>query len=76
MSSGVCTQVGGIMEPTCEESLTKEAQGWPKHVIWESLFRKTNKGFPGGPVVKNPPGNAGDIASVPSWGRSHMLQGN
>ena len=23
------------------------------------------KGFPGGPVVKNPPCNAGDIGSIP-----------
>ena len=27
-------------------------------------------GFPGGSVVKNPPANAGDAASVPGWGRS------
>ena len=26
-------------------------------------------GFPGGPVVKNPPANAGDIGSIPGWGR-------
>ena len=24
--------------------------------------------FPGGPVVKNPPSNAGDAGSIPSWG--------
>ena len=30
MNSGVCTQVGGIMEPTYEEGLTKEAQGFTK----------------------------------------------
>ena len=23
--------------------------------------------FPGGPVVKNPPANAGDMGSIPSW---------
>ena len=28
------------------------------------------KGFPGGPVVKNPPANAGDSGSIPGWGRS------
>ena len=27
-------------------------------------------GFPGGSLVKNPPANAGDMASVPGWGRS------
>ena len=24
--------------------------------------------FPGGPVVKNPPSNAGDSGSIPDWG--------
>ena len=24
--------------------------------------------FPGGPVVKNPPGNAGDTRSITGWG--------
>ena len=24
--------------------------------------------FPGGPVVKNPPSNAGDTGSIPGWG--------
>ena len=32
--------------------------------------------FPGGPVVKNPPANAGDTGSNPGPGRSHMLQSN
>ena len=27
-------------------------------------------GFPGGSVVKNPPANAGDMGSIPGWGRS------
>ena len=32
--------------------------------------------FPGGPVVENPPTNAGDTGSTPGLGRSHMLQRN
>ena len=28
--------------------------------------------FPGGPVVKNPPANAGDMSLIPGPGRSHM----
>ena len=32
--------------------------------------------FPGGPVVKNPPANAGDLGSVPGLGRFHMPQGS
>ena len=31
-------------------------------------------GLPGGPVVKNPPANAGDSISIPCLGRSYMLQ--
>ena len=26
--------------------------------------------LPGGPVVKSPPANAGDMDSIPGWGRS------
>ena len=33
--------------------------------------------FPGGgPVVKNPPGTAGDTGSIPSLGLFHMPRGN
>ena len=28
--------------------------------------------FPGGAVVGNPPGSAGDIGSIPGLGRSHI----
>ena len=30
--------------------------------------RKKEKDFPGSPVVKNPPSNAGDAGSIPDWG--------
>ena len=33
-------------------------------------------GFPGGPVVKNLPANAGDVGLIPGSGRSHMPQGS
>ena len=32
--------------------------------------------FPGGPVVKNPPANAGDTGSIPGRGRFHMPWSN
>ena len=32
-------------------------------------------GFPGGPVVKNLPANAGDTGSIPALGRLHMPPG-
>ena len=31
--------------------------------------------FPGGLVVKNPPANAGDMGSISTPGRFHMLWG-
>ncbi|XDA71629.1 hypothetical protein R6Z07M_001960 [Ovis aries] len=34
------------------------------------------EGFPGGSVIKNPPGNAGDTGSIPGLGISHMLRSN
>ena len=43
-------------------------------------FEKKKKsmywGFPGGPVVKNPPCNAGNTSSIPGPGRFHMQWGN
>ena len=42
---------------------------------WSLIFKKI-QGFPGGPVVKNPPANAGDMGSIPGPGRFHMLQGS
>ena len=36
----------------------------------------TNRGFPGGAVVKNLPANAGDTGSSPGPGRSHMPWSN
>ena len=32
--------------------------------------------FPGGPLVKNPPANAGDMGLTLGPGKSHMPQGN
>ena len=32
--------------------------------------------FPGGPMVKNLPANAGDTGSIPDLGRFHVPQGN
>ena len=38
------------------------------------LLKWSEWDFPGGPVIKNPPANAGDLGSSPSPGRSHMLR--
>ena len=34
------------------------------------------QGFPGGPVVKNPPADAGDMGLISGPGRCHIPQGN
>ena len=39
-------------------------------------FKKENRGFPGGPVVKNLPHDAGDIGAISGLERLHMPQGN
>ena len=36
-------------------------------------FKNTPWDFPGGPVVKNPPANAGDMGSISGLGRFHLL---
>ena len=38
--------------------------------------RKTERDFPGGAVVRDPPANAGDTGSSPGLGRSHMPRSN
>ena len=45
-------------------------------VYMHAISRMTEKGFPGGTVVKNLPANAGDTGSSPSPGRSHMPRSN
>ena len=37
---------------------------------------RKQRDFPGGPGVKKPPANAGDMDSIPDPGRSHMPQSN
>ena len=46
--------------------------------LWVTGLRTETKmeAFRGGPVLKNPPANAGDVGSIPGPGRFHMLQGN
>ena len=54
-------------------SLTKPGQG---RSAPEVEMLKVLQNLPGGPMVKNPPDNAGDTGSVPGPGRSHVLRGN
>ena len=38
--------------------------------------KESIRGLPGGPVVKSPPANAGDMGSIPGQGRSGLPQTN
>ena len=66
-----------------------EEDSWKPHLVTSEIrlcctdqqashFSSQNHkvGFPGGPVVKNPPANAGDTGSIPGPGRFHMPQGS
>ena len=37
-------------------------------LVLYTLSKRIVRDFPGGPVVKNPPSNAGDMGSIPGWG--------
>ena len=43
--------------------------------IWR-LYLNYTVGLPGGPGVKNPLANVGDMGSIPGPGRHHMPQGS
>ena len=52
-----------------------------KNIIYNKKVKKKKKDFTrwdfsGGPVVKNPPANAGNMGSIPGPGRSLMLWSN
>ena len=41
-----------------------------------NVMNEEIRNFPSGPVVKNPPANAGDMGSIPGPGGSHVPQSN
>ena len=49
---------------------------WSSSLILSELrfyaFKEENEEFFGGPVVKNPPANVGDMDLIPGLGRFHM----
>ena len=38
------------------------------HLFCVTFKIRAMRDFPGGPVVKNTPSNAGDVGSIPGWG--------
>ena len=44
-----------------------EALQYPEETVCP-LYDKLKRNLPGGPVIKNPPCNAGDLSSIPGWG--------
>ena len=44
--------------------------------ILQENLNGTERDFPGGPVVKDPPANTGDRGWIPAPGRSHMPWGS
>ena len=59
-----------------KEGRKKERKKERKRKEGSQNHRSANRDFPGGPVVKNPPANAGDMGSSPGRGRSDMPRGN
>ena len=63
LSDGYCILSPGILQ-------------YPNFSTIKSSLQKYLLDFPDGPVIKNPPANAGDGGLIPGLGRSHMLQNN
>ena len=55
--------------------LEKVIQSDWKEAIEDGTIR-ADGGFPGSPMVKDPPVSAGDMDSIPAPGISHMLWGS
>ena len=59
-----------------EEMHSAQAAGFPVHGTVFHI-KQQDLGLPGGPVVKNPPSNAGDSGLIPGEERRcHMPRGN
>ena len=68
---------GDLPDPGIESALQVDSlPSEPPRQSSVLLYLKTlsaSQDFPGGPVVKNPPSNAGDMGSIPGWG-TQILQ--
>ena len=73
------SRLNGVLEA----ELSDQHLCFPQYIIllpgWKVRCTHKNcqaRDFPGGPLVKNLPANAGDMGSIPPSGRFHMLQSN
>ena len=68
---------GGAPQAIQSRGSQTAGQDWATSLSFSpfTAFKKEWWGFPGGPVVKNPPGYVGDTSSIPGLGRSHLLWG-
>ena len=60
---GGCGEKGTLLHCWWECKLVQQL--W--RTVWRFLKKTGNRDFPGGPVVKNLPSNAGDTGSIPGW---------
>ena len=58
------------------QSFLEETITGGREIHLKDGIKITLQGFPGGSVIKNPGGNAGDPGLIPAPGRSHMQRGN
>ena len=62
-----------MLDRVLHTQVTQWTQGYHSTVLKiDFILKNTVWGFPGGPVVKNPPCNAGDTSLIPSPERPHM----
>ena len=66
--------IKGTAYEVSEETEKQAFRNWRKENPCYTVAESLVVDFPGGPVVKNLPANAGDMGSSPGPGRSHMPQ--
>ena len=53
---------------TYDVALVSQCGPWTGNITWELVRNTESWDFPGGPVVKTSPSNAGGAGSIPGWG--------
>ena len=77
-----CTSKVSCLMLSMEGRITRFRFSWIRESTGSALkhreveIKTSLLGFPGSPVVKNPPCNTRDTGSIPGPGRPHMRQGN